>query len=93
MAFSTKLTGSHHLQGNVHVHNVRIPVVSAACPLVVAHLPWFACKNGANCRSAPRYLARGVEQVLAEGSELMTMSKIGSPLVYHLIYEHAHAHA
>ena len=26
MAFSTKLTGNHHLQGNVQVYNVRIPV-------------------------------------------------------------------
>ena len=25
MAFSTKIKGNHHLQGNVQVHNVRIP--------------------------------------------------------------------
>ena len=25
MAFSTKINGSHHLQGNVQVYNVRIP--------------------------------------------------------------------
>ena len=27
MAFSTKIKGHHHLQGNVQVHNVRIPVL------------------------------------------------------------------
>ena len=26
MAFSTKIKGNHHLQGNVQVYNVRIPV-------------------------------------------------------------------
>ena len=26
MAFSTKIKGTHHLQGNVQVYNVRIPV-------------------------------------------------------------------
>ena len=28
--FSNKIKGHHHLQGNVQVHNVRIPVVSLA---------------------------------------------------------------
>ena len=27
MAFSTKIKGNHHLQGNVQVYNVRIPVL------------------------------------------------------------------
>ena len=27
MAFSTKIKGHHHLQGNVQVYNVRIPVL------------------------------------------------------------------
>ena len=27
MAFSTKINGNHHLQGNVQVYNVRIPDV------------------------------------------------------------------
>ena len=28
LAFSTQAKGSHHLQGNVQVYNVRIPVIS-----------------------------------------------------------------
>ena len=30
MAFSTKIKGNHHLQGNVQVYNVRIPVQSVS---------------------------------------------------------------
>ena len=30
MAFSTKIKGHHHLQGNVQVYNVRIPAVLAS---------------------------------------------------------------
>ena len=56
MAFSTKIKGNHHLQGNVQVSNVRIPVSGCkkACPLApTPGLPPPHKKSG-GCRSGAR---------------------------------------
>ena len=35
MAFSTKIKGNHHLQGNVQAYNIRMPVTPRRVPLVL----------------------------------------------------------
>ena len=41
MVFSTKIRGNHHLQGNVQVYNVRIPVF-----VVFYSYAWEFFQNG-----------------------------------------------